>query len=60
MATNPSMEPSLGIQVTGSMQPGYEDILSPGALEFVAMATPRRDLIGTLVPSRPQVKYMVS
>ena len=41
MATNPSMEPTFGIHVTGSMQPGYEQILTPAALEFVADLTRR-------------------
>lgn len=41
MATNPSMEPMLGVQISGAMQPGYEDILSPAALDFIADLTRR-------------------
>jgi malate synthase len=36
-----AMDPVLDVQVTGLMQPGYEDILSPAALDFVADLTRR-------------------
>jgi malate synthase len=53
MATNPSMDPILGIHVTGAMQPGYEDILSPAALDFVADLTRRfGDLVTALLDTR--------
>src|SRR5688500_8227568 len=41
MATNPSRDQSFGIHVTGAMQPGYEDILSRAALDFIADLTRR-------------------
>ena len=53
MATNPSMDPIPGIHVTGAMQPGYEDILSPTALDFVADLTRRfGDLVIALLDTR--------
>jgi malate synthase len=57
MATNPAMGPTLGahggIRVTGSMQPGYEQILSPAALEFVADLTRRfGDRVAALLEAR--------
>jgi malate synthase len=46
MATTMSIDlaaadPAFGVQVTGSMRPGYEDILSAPALDFVADLTRR-------------------
>ena len=36
MATNPAMDLTSGIHITGTMRPGYADIFSPAALAFVA------------------------
>ncbi|HEY0942135.1 MAG TPA: malate synthase A [Steroidobacter sp.] len=36
MATNPATTTATGIEIRGSMQPGYETILTAAALEFVA------------------------
>src|SRR3990170_6315832 len=48
-----SMDPVLGVQVSGLMQPGYEDILSPAALDFVADLTRRfGDRITALLDAR--------
>src|SRR5687768_15001617 len=35
MATNPARDPTPGVHLSGPMQPGYETILTPAALEFV-------------------------
>ena len=41
MATNPVMDPAAGVEIRGSMQPGFETVLTPAALEFVADLTRR-------------------
>jgi malate synthase len=48
-----SADPAFGIHVTGSMRPGYEDILSPAALDFVADLTRRfGDRVTALLDAR--------
>jgi malate synthase len=41
MATNPATDLTLGAHITGAIRPGYEDILSRAAVEFVADLTRR-------------------
>lgn len=39
MATNPARDPTPGVHLSGPMQPGYETILTPAALEFIVDLT---------------------
>ena len=53
MTMNPSTGLALGIHVTGPLRPGYEDILSRGALEFVADLSRRfGDRVAALLDER--------
>jgi len=53
MATNPVVSPKNGIEIRGSMQPGYESILTSAALEFIADLTRRfGDRVTTLLDAR--------
>jgi malate synthase len=36
MATNPAQTLPAGVEIRGAMQPGYETVLTPAALEFIA------------------------
>ncbi|HEY0684615.1 MAG TPA: malate synthase A [Steroidobacter sp.] len=48
MATNPAVTSTGGVEIRGAMQPGYETVLTPAALEFVADLTRR---FGDRVPA---------
>jgi malate synthase len=53
MATHPAMDPIPGVKIAGSMQPGYETILTPAALQFVVDLTRRfGDRILSLLEAR--------
>src|SRR5262245_1663727 len=53
MATNPVRDLPAGLEIRGAMQPGYETILTPAALEFVADLTRRfGDRVASLLASR--------
>jgi malate synthase len=53
MATNPAQGLPAGLEIRGAMQPGYETILTPAALEFVVDLTRRfGDRITTLLAAR--------
>ena len=53
MATSPATSISAGIEIRGAMQPAYEQILSPAAMEFVADLTRRfGDRVGELLKAR--------
>src|SRR5688572_28115562 len=53
MATSPAVNPTMGIEIRGAMQPGYDSILTPDALEFVAELTRRfGDRVTTLLDAR--------
>ncbi len=55
MATNPAATPMTGVDIRGSMQPGYETILTPAALEFVAELTRRfGDRVTALLEARTE------
>ncbi len=41
MATNPAPTLPAGVEIRGAMQPGYETVLTPAALEFIADLTRR-------------------
>ncbi len=41
MAINPAMDQASGFEIRGSMQPGYETVLTPAAMEFVVDLTRR-------------------
>jgi malate synthase len=53
MATNPAVNPTSGIDIRGAMQPGYDSILTPAAVEFVADLTRRfGDRVTALLDAR--------
>jgi malate synthase len=53
MAINPVVNPRAGIELRGAMQPGYDSILTPAALEFVAELTRRfGDRVSALLDAR--------
>lgn len=53
MATNPAGPTQAGLEIRGAMQPGYETILTPSALEFVADLTRRySDRVASLLAAR--------
>jgi malate synthase len=53
VATNPAVTPTTGVEIRGFMQPGYETILTPDALEFVADLSRRfGDRVAALLEAR--------
>src|SRR5262245_53345329 len=53
MATNPARDIPAGVEIRGAMQPGYETILTPAALEFVTDLTRRfGDRVSHLLDAR--------
>src|SRR5215471_15608141 len=53
MATNPARDLPAGLEIRGAMQPGYETILTPAALEFVVDLTRRfGDRVAALLAAR--------
>ncbi|WP_129779977.1 malate synthase A [Peristeroidobacter soli] len=53
MATNPAVNPTTGIELRGAMKPGYEAILTPDALDFIAELTRRfGDRVAALLEAR--------
>jgi len=53
MATNPAVSPTTGMEIRGPVQPGYDSVLTPAALEFVAGLTRRfGDRVNTLLDAR--------
>jgi malate synthase len=55
MATNPAVTATTAVDIRGSMQPGYETMLTPAALEFLADLTRRfGDRITALLDARTE------
>jgi malate synthase len=53
MATNPARGLPAGLEIRGAMQPGYETILTPAALEFIVDLTRRfGDRVAALLTAR--------
>jgi malate synthase len=53
MATNPARDLPAGLEIRGAMQPGYETILTPAALEFIVDLTRRfGDRVAALLAAR--------
>ncbi len=53
MATNPATTSAAGVEIRGAMRPGYETVLTPDALEFVADLTRRfGDRVTALLDAR--------
>ena len=55
MATNPARSPPAGLEIRGPLQSGYETILTPEAMEFVADLTRRfGDRVQALLAARAE------